>query len=744
MRVLKTKIPYKIASSDFSGQEPRLTAFYAQDENMIKAYNDDRDLYSVIASMAFDRKYEDCLEFYPEGTHIMYEGKEVVCGHKTHVNKEGKMYRTYAKSVLLGVLYGRGAKSVGEQIKKTTEEAQEIINKFFNAFPKVKKWIDSSIKDAHIQGFVEDVAGRRRRLPDVQLSKYDIKFVDPNRELNGSFNPFIGCTDRIDESTNKLLSSYKAKLEKIRYAKEYEKIQADALKDGIEIHSNTGFIAQAERQAVNCVDADTQILTLQGWKKYNEISIGDKILSFNTESQLIEEDSILDIYLYKENIDAIRIKHNGLNCISTLNHRWPLYSRGTKKVSFETTEYISKYKNYETKKIIKSADNAFNSTCELSDSELYLLGILFTDGHVYNIANKYEMSNRYACSIVQSSAKSHILDKIERHLDLASIKYSKRENTHKAEAALPSYTFNIHQPTATKWGKLFPDKRLTYDFINTLSQHQAKILLEGIIDGDGSYEKDSNGASIIVAKFDQVGVIQYLIIRAGYASTYRIMDYRGKKCYSDKITNKENYIEIKDIYYSIRVHSRRYADVLAKNCSAEVLDFAWCVRTNNSTWIARSADGYTFITGNSRVQGGAASLTKAAMIDIYHDDKLKSLGAYLINTVHDEILIEVPEAWAEEGAERLVELMVNAAKKYVTNVPMSCDPTIVTCWYLDVLSSTIMNEFKHLIEEGKSPAEAFELECAERSESTRSQIYEIVKGYLDYVPDGVDTTYKSL
>ena len=68
--------------------------------------------------------------------------------------------------------------------------------------------------------------------------------------------------------------------------------------------------------------------------------------------------------------------------------------------------------------------------------------------------------------------------------------------------------------------------------------------------------------------------------------------------------------------------------MLAKNCSSEILDFAWCVRTNNSTWIARSADGYTFITGNSRVQGGAASLTKYAMLAIHRDEELNRRSFY--------------------------------------------------------------------------------------------------------------------
>lgn len=242
-----SKPGYKIIGADYSAQEPRLTAFYSQDENMINAYKEGRDLYAVIASMSFDRKYEDCLEFYPEGTVIDYEGQKVVCGHKTHQNKEGKTYRTMAKSILLGVLYGRGAASVGEQIGKSREEAQEIIDKFFKAFPKVKKWIDESIANAHKYGYVEDIAGRRRRLPDVMLPKY--QFKDLNESKNVTFNPFLECKDRVLE--NKLIDKYKERLNKIRNRKEYESIQSEALKEGIEIHDNTGFIAQAERQAVN-------------------------------------------------------------------------------------------------------------------------------------------------------------------------------------------------------------------------------------------------------------------------------------------------------------------------------------------------------------------------------------------------------------------------------------------------------------------------------------------------------------
>ncbi len=101
---LQTKKEYKIIGSDYSAQEPRLTAHYSQDSTMIQAYKEGKDLYAVIAQGMFNNDYYDNLEFYPEGKKIIFEGKEIVCGNKTHKNKDGAARRSQAKTVLLGKL----------------------------------------------------------------------------------------------------------------------------------------------------------------------------------------------------------------------------------------------------------------------------------------------------------------------------------------------------------------------------------------------------------------------------------------------------------------------------------------------------------------------------------------------------------------------------------------------------------------------------------------------------------------
>lgn len=110
---------------------------------------------------------------------------------------------------------------------------------------------------------------------------------------------------------------------------------------------------------------------------------------------------------------------------------------------------------------------------------------------------------------------------------------------------------------------------------------------------------------------------------------------------------------------------------------------------------------------NARIQGSAASLTKIAMVDLFNDPILKELQAKLIITVHDEVLLECPEYYAEAASKRISEIMVHAAAKVGDDVPQSCDPYIVTRWYADEYAAAILDEFKKL-EKTQSREEAIQ------------------------------------
>lgn len=88
--------------ADFSGQEMRVMAALSKCKRMIDTYKAGKDVYVLIAQQVFHNRYEDNLEFYPEGTVIEVEGKKIVCGKDTNVNIEGKKRRSIAKMVMLG------------------------------------------------------------------------------------------------------------------------------------------------------------------------------------------------------------------------------------------------------------------------------------------------------------------------------------------------------------------------------------------------------------------------------------------------------------------------------------------------------------------------------------------------------------------------------------------------------------------------------------------------------------------
>lgn len=217
--------------ADFSQQEPRLLSAYSNDDTMIDAYKQNKDLYATIAAGVYKNDYWDNMEHRQDGS----------------PNPEGKKRRSNCKSLLLGIMYGRGAPSIAEQIHSTVEEAQQIINDFYKQFPKVKEWTEKTEKDAKVTGYVEDLWGRRRRLPDILLPKYTVKSTKTSTE----FNPILYTLGKVNNSSAALVESYKKKLSKVKSRNDYQKIQQEAERDGIYIVDNGAFISQAERQCVN-------------------------------------------------------------------------------------------------------------------------------------------------------------------------------------------------------------------------------------------------------------------------------------------------------------------------------------------------------------------------------------------------------------------------------------------------------------------------------------------------------------
>lgn len=196
-----------LISCDYSKQEIVVAAFTSEDENLKEAFHKNLDVYSHIASLAFKKPYEDCLEHCPDGT----------------VNKEGKKRRKAAKAVTLGLLYSKGVKATAEDLGITYQEAEAIVNDVFTAFPKLAEEIKKTEKEVVAKGMVNSISGRRRRLPNAQLPEYEFPTKDKYE-----------------------IAKLKAGIKRCR---NYYELQTYLSRNGIK--SNRGFIAKALRQSFN-------------------------------------------------------------------------------------------------------------------------------------------------------------------------------------------------------------------------------------------------------------------------------------------------------------------------------------------------------------------------------------------------------------------------------------------------------------------------------------------------------------
>lgn len=144
-----------IIQVDYSQAEIRLVAEAAQEQVMIKTYQDGGDIHTLTA----------------------VDVKGLSLAEWNNLTKEDqKEWRFRAKAVNFGFMYGMSAESFQDYCKNeynihiTYAEAVDMRRKFFNLYPALEAWHKKSIRRAEQQGYVTTLFGRRRRLPDIDDS----------------------------------------------------------------------------------------------------------------------------------------------------------------------------------------------------------------------------------------------------------------------------------------------------------------------------------------------------------------------------------------------------------------------------------------------------------------------------------------------------------------------------------------------------------------------------------------------
>lgn len=252
-KMFKATDGYVLMSADYSQQEPKCLAALCRldgDSQMYDVFMQGKDLYVEIASKAFHESYLECVEHFPKDTPIKKNGDywyyatdddyDKLADGENDTYHDGKVRRTKAKSILLGVNYGRGTASIAEQLKCSVEEATNIKNSVFQGFPAIKIFEQKSIQMAIDKGYVTTICGRKRRLPSMQLPDYDVRYIEKRIDpLDFTSQEY---TDEVDNGTFVLwqMQYMTAKREpKFKREQAIKKVLDNAKQEGIIIIDNT-------------------------------------------------------------------------------------------------------------------------------------------------------------------------------------------------------------------------------------------------------------------------------------------------------------------------------------------------------------------------------------------------------------------------------------------------------------------------------------------------------------------------
>jgi DNA polymerase-1 len=150
----------RLVVADYDQLEMKLMAHFSGDPKMCDAINSGKDLHCVTVALMFGEIYEE-----------VYAAKKAK--DPTPEQDILLMKRQSAKAVGFGLIYGIGAMKLAaqltEELKRPVlkEEAQNDINRYFGAFPGVKKFISQTHAYCHQTEFVQTLLGRKRRLPQI-------------------------------------------------------------------------------------------------------------------------------------------------------------------------------------------------------------------------------------------------------------------------------------------------------------------------------------------------------------------------------------------------------------------------------------------------------------------------------------------------------------------------------------------------------------------------------------------------
>lgn len=313
-----------------------------------------------------------------------------------------------------------------------------------------------------------------------------------------------------------------------------------------------------------CVPDDTDCLTYGGWKKVDELKMGELIASYDMGSKKIRYTALEGVCRYDYDGKMYSVDRKAANILMTPNHRNVVVKRVERGGDVVWEEQILRADELNSRcKIRVGAPVECSVVGGIGEDMAELMGWVIAEG-------SYKSGNR-AKNVVIYQKEGVKADRIESLLTLVGLPYKK------AEYRKGQLSFHVSAGNSIKIREICPDKKLNKNLIY-LPMNEANALFRGLIDGDGHVKKDGR---ITFVQKDKETVDWFLVLslRLGFRP---VVGFSGG-------------------VYRVYLTRNEFVGLQDKKLHLKVVDYKgkiWCPKTEFGTWVARR-NGSVFITGNT-------------------------------------------------------------------------------------------------------------------------------------------------
>ena len=231
-KVFIPEAEYVLVDADYSQIELRILAHCSGDEQLIKAYNEARDIHRMTASQVFHIPFDEVTD----------------------------LQRRNAKAVNFGIVYGISAWGLSEDLSITPKEAAAYIENYFKTYPGIKTFLDNAVASGKEKGYVTTLFGRRRPIPELSSGNFMQRSFGERVAMNSPIQgtaadimkiAMIGVQRRLEEEQMKsklvlqvhdelLIEAHKSEVEKVKEILAYEMEHAASLLVPLDVDMHTG------------------------------------------------------------------------------------------------------------------------------------------------------------------------------------------------------------------------------------------------------------------------------------------------------------------------------------------------------------------------------------------------------------------------------------------------------------------------------------------------------------------------